>query len=184
MPKTTKRNIVGREKGYLSAVGPQSRFIIFLIFILLAYTLLLRVFQKLAEMLQLPVFLPISLITLLVFIGVVGTVYSHAFIGPMARIRRAIDQLTKGDITVSLKLRESDDPMLKDLVDSINRLCEHNRNTYSLINDSVQDLLTEISALHEHVQRGTGAAEIQKQLENIHKKRDVLEKAVHSFHKS
>jgi hypothetical protein len=79
-----KRIILGRGKGYISAAGPQYRFIVFLIFILVAYTLLLRVFQKLAEILQLPVFLPISLVTLLVFIGIIATLYSHKFVGPMA----------------------------------------------------------------------------------------------------
>ena len=139
--------MLGRGKGYLSAAGPQSRFIIFLVFVLIAYTLLLQVFQKLAAILQLPLFFSISLITLLVFVGVVGTVYSHSFVGPISRIRRAIDQLADGDISVSLKLRDSDDPMLKELVDSIGRLTEHNRNTHSFVIASAQDLFTDMTAL-------------------------------------
>jgi methyl-accepting chemotaxis protein len=184
MSKNAQRTILGRGRGYLNAAGPQSRFIIFLIFVLMAYTLLLRVFQKLAEILQLPVFLPISLITLLVFIGIVGTVYSHAFVGPMVRIRRAIDQLAKGDLAVSLRLRESDDPMLKDLVTSITRLCEHSRNTHALIRASAQDLFSDITALQEAVQKDADKTEIRKHTDLVRKKKELLEKAVQSFSKS
>ncbi len=150
----------------------------------MAYTLLLRVFQKLAEILQLPVFLPISLITLLVFIGIVGTVYSHSFVGPMARIRRAIDQLAKGDISISLRLRESDDPMLKDLVSSISRLCEHSRNSHTLIHDSAHEVATEIAALQDLLERGADGAEIRKQVDTLRKKQELLERAVQSLQKA
>lgn len=178
MSNSTKRTVIGRGKGYLNAAGPQSRFIIFLIFVLMAYTLLLRVFQKLAEMLQLPVFLPISLITLLVFIGVVGTVYSHSFAGPLSRIRRSVDQLARGDLALSLKLRESDDPMLKELVASIMNLAEHTRNTHVLVQASAQGLLSDIAALQDMIEKGADKAEIRKQNEQISKKRELLEKAV------
>jgi hypothetical protein len=180
MSKPSKRTILGHEKGYLNAAGPQSRFIIFLIFVLMAYTLLLRVFQKLAEILQLPVFLPISLITLLLFIGVVGTVYSHSFVGPMSRIRRAIDQMAKGDNSISLRLRESDDPMLKDLVGSISLLSEHSRNTHTLIADAARDLFADIETLQGLIERGADKAEIQKQIASLRKKQELLERAVHT----
>src|SRR5512147_790910 len=97
MPKTGKRHLIGnRGKGYLQASGMQYRFIIFLIFLLVAYSVLLRVFQKLAEIVQFPLFLPITLVTLLVFIGIVGIIYSHTFIGPINRIRKALEQLASG----------------------------------------------------------------------------------------
>ena len=182
MPKATQRTLLGRGKGYLNAAGSQARFIIFLIFVLVAYTLLLRVFQKLAEILQLPVFLPFSLVSLLLFIGVVGTIYSHAFLGPMVRIRRAIEQLAKGEIAASLRLRESDDPMLKELVSSLDNLCEHTRNTQGLIYDSAHELFSEIEALQAAVDKND-TAEIRKHQPMVRKKQELLEKAVHSFRK-
>jgi methyl-accepting chemotaxis protein len=181
MSTSLKRSILGRGKGYLNFAGPQSRFIIFLIFVLMAYTLLLRVFQKLAEMLQLPLFFSISLITLLVFIGVVGTVYSHSFVGPMLRIRRTIDQLAQGDTSVCIRLRESDDPMLKELVDSICRLAQHHRNSHAAIAASAQDLTEAIGSLQQAVQAGADKAELQKHLDGVRGKRDVLEKMVKSL---
>lgn len=183
MDKIGKRIVFGRGRGYLSAAGPQSRFIMFLIFLLVAYTLLLRIFQKLAEIVQLPIFLPISLITLLVFIGIVGTLYSHKFVGPMTRIRRAIEQLAEGDTAVSLRLRESDDPMLKDLVQSISRLCEHSRNAHTLVQETARDLFAACRVLQEKIQHGSDANELRKQLDVISIKQDLLDKAIKALRK-
>jgi methyl-accepting chemotaxis protein len=184
MPTNPKRSILGRGKGYLNVAGPQSRFIIFLIFVLIGYTLLLQVFQKLAAILQLPLFFSISLLTLLAFIGVVGTVYSHSFVGPMSRIRKAVDLLASGDVSVSLRLRESDDPMLKELADSIGRLCQHARNAQTLINSSAQDLSADIAALQEAVRTGADRAELQKHIDGIRTRYDVLQKAVQTLGRS
>lgn len=184
MTKIGKRIIVGRGKGYISAAGPQYRFIVFLIFILVAYTLLLRVFQKLAEILQLPIFLPISLITLLIFIGIIGTLYSHKFVGPMARIQRALDQLAKGENTSCLRLRESDDPMLKDIVTSISRLCEHTRNEQTLIQEQARYLFSAVQALHDEAKKsGACGEQLEKHFAGLLKKQEQLEQTIKSFHK-
>ncbi len=183
MTKIGKRIILGRGKGYISAAGPQYRFIVFLIFILVAYTLLLRVFQKLAEILQLPIFLPISLITLLIFIGIIGTLYSHKFVGPMARIQRALDQLAKGENTSCLRLRESDDPMLKDIVTSISRLCEHTRNEHTLIQEQARDLFSAVQALHDEAKKsGACGEQLEKHFAGLLKKQELLEQTIKSFH--
>ncbi len=177
-PHTRKRSFVGKGKGYLNAAGPQYRFIVFLIFLLISYTILLRVFQKLAEIVQLPIFLPVSLITLLIFIGIVGVLYSHTFIGPILRIRKALEQLAEGDTNVSLRLRESDDPMLKELVNAITRLCEHRRDSHVLIRETAEDLFREITALRDCVRRGADAAEIRKHLDALHTKQELMDKAI------
>lgn len=178
-----KRVVVGKGKGYLSAVGPQTRFIIFLIFILIAFTLLLRVFQKLAEILQLPLFLPIALVTMFIFIGIIGTVYSHKFLGPIFRIRRAIEMMADGDMSINLRLRESDDPLLKDLVNEIARLCEHNRQNHTLIKEAAVDLCNNINTLNEKIQRDPDAAELRALIEDCRKKQELLDKAIKSHRK-
>jgi methyl-accepting chemotaxis protein len=178
-----KRLIIAKGKGYFNAIGPQTRFIVFIIFILIAFTLLLRVFQKLAEILQLPLFLPISLVTMFIFIGIVGTVYSHKFLGPIFRIRRAIEMMADGDMSINLRLRESDDPVLKDLVDEISRLCEHNRHNHTLIKETAVDLFNNINTLHEKLQQGPDAAELRALIENVRKKQELLDKAIKSHRK-
>lgn len=181
---TGKRYFIAKGKGYLNAAGPQARFILFLLFTLVSYTLLLRVFQKLAEIVQLPVFLPISLVTLLVFVGIVGTVYSHKFVGPMARIHRAINQMAEGDMLISLRLREADDPMLKELVNAIGLLCEHSVKAHTHIQNAARELFGDIQAFQEKVERGADAAELRTQLESIRKKQELLDKAIKSFRKA
>lgn len=178
MPHTGKRFVVGKGKGYLSLAGPQYRFIIFLLIVLGAYTLLLKVFQKLAEFVQLPVFLPIALVTLLIFIGIVGSVYSHTFAGPLLRIRKALQHLSEGDSNVSLRLRDSDDPILKEIVKDITLVCEHHRNAQSVLLDSTSDLLADISALDELAHAGADKQEILKLLDTIRKKQGLLDKAI------
>jgi hypothetical protein len=184
MTKNGKRIILGSGKGYISAAGPQYRFIVFLIFILVVYTLLLRVFLKLAELLRLPIFLPISLITLLIFIGIIGTLYSHKFVGPVVRIRRALDQMAKGEDALCLRLRESDDPMLKDIVASISHLCEHTRNEHILVQEQARDLFSAVQALRDEAGKsGACGEQLEKHFTGLLKKQELLEQTIKSFHK-
>jgi methyl-accepting chemotaxis protein len=181
MQKTGKRLLPSRSKGYLHATGPQFRFILFLLVLLISYTILLRVFQKLAEIVQLPVFLPISLTVLLVFIGIGGILYSHTFVGPINRIRKALDHLAEGDTNIALRLRDSDDPMLKDLVSAIMHVCDRSRSAHGLIRDTSRELFQEISALQDSIHRGAGREELQKHVEELLRKRELLDKAIKSI---
>ena len=175
---TGKRLLIAKGKGYFSAAGPQARFIRFFIIVLIAYTLLLLVFQKMADILNLPLFLPISLVALLVFIGVVGTLYSHRFLGPIFRIRSAIDKMCTGDLSVNLRLRENDDPTLRDLAEAVSLLCEKNRNSHTLIQDTAADLFNDLQTLKEQIAGGANKAALQAQAESVQKKGELLAKAL------
>jgi methyl-accepting chemotaxis protein len=181
MIKSANRKQLTRGKGLVSASGPQARFILFLIFLLVAYTLLLRIFQKLAAIVGLPIFLPIALVTLLAFIGIAGTLYSHRFVGPMVRIRRTLEQVAQGDCSVTLRLRDADDPMLKDLVQTIGTLCEKSRQTNRSIHEAVQGLSSDLLALQESIAKGAPAGSLEKQLDALRQKQMALEKAVHTL---
>ncbi len=183
MQKTGKRMFGDRSRGYLHATGPQFRFILFLILLLISYTVLLRVFQKLAEIVQLPIFLPISLIALLIFIGIGGILYSHTFVGPIIRIRKTLEHMVEGDTASSLRRRDSADPMLKELVNMITLVCENNRTSHSLIRHASQELFSEINALQNSIHRGVDKVEIQKHFDEIHKKQEILEQAMKAFGK-
>jgi len=178
MPTTGKRHLLSRGKGYLSSAGPQYRFILFLLVVLGVYTVLLKVFQKLAEIVQLPVFLPIALISLLFFIGVAGTMYSHSFVGPLQRIRRALEHLAVGDTNISLRLRDSDDPILKDLVMTISQLCECSRNSHAVIRETAGDVLADIETLRKKIQQGADIEEIKKFVEAMRTNQGLLIDAI------
>ncbi len=178
MPTTGKRHIVGRGKGYLNEVGLQFRFILFLLIVLVFFSLLLLVFQKLSVFLPLFVFLPIALTTLLLFVGIAGTIYSHAFVGPMIRIRRALEQLAEGETNLNLRLRESDDPLLKELANSITTLADQVRDGHVLIREARDDLSGDIKAIQEAMARGAGLEELAKHIAALRKKQDQLDKAI------
>jgi len=181
MTPSTKREQFTRGKGILSATGPQSRFILFLIFLLVLYTLLLRIFQKIAAIVDLPVFLPIALVTLLAFIGLAGTLYSHRFVGPMVRIRKTLERVAAGDCSVTLRLRDADDPMMKDLVSTIGHLCERSRESHRLVQELVRELSGDLAALEEQIRKGASAEVLNKQGEIIQKKLAALNKAAQSL---
>ena len=174
---TGKRHFISKGKGYLSAAGPQARFIVFLLVVLILYSIILRVFQKLAEIVQLPIFLPVSLLTLLLFISVAGTVYSHKFVGPLARIRRTVDQIADGDLSVSLRVRESDDPILKDLVSSLSRLCDCSRRSSLARQEALRELEMTVDALRQAVQRGALQQETLPLVEAVRQKQSALEQS-------
>jgi hypothetical protein len=183
MHKTGKRVLWDRCRGYLHTTGPQFRFILFLIVLLIAYTFLLRVFQKLAEIVQLPVFLPISLIVLLIFIGIGGVLYSHSFVGPIVRIRKTLEHMAEGETAISLRLRDTDDPMLKELVNVITQVCDNSRTSQLMIRDASRELFIEIDALENSIKRGADRAELEKHLDELRKKHDLLEQAIKSLGK-
>jgi len=181
MVKTTRKEIVPRHKGLLHPSAPQARFILFLIFVLVAYTFLLRIFQKVAAIVDLPVFLPISLFALLVFIGLAGTVYSHRFVGPMVRIRSTLERLAAGDCHVTLRLRESDDPMMKEIAQTVGRICLHGQHAHQAVQVASEDLLRALDELDGRVRAGAGAEELKQQLEALREKKAALERAVKSM---
>lgn len=183
MTKAVKREFFARGKGLFTAAGPQSRFILFLILLLIGYTFLLKIFQKLTGIVDLPVFLPIALLTLLAFIGIAGVLYSHKFVGPMVRIRRTLEQIAEGDCTVSLRLRDADDPMLKDLAQTIGKLCDRSRYCSRAVQDAVADLLHDIDALRLAVRAGAPQAELERLLAGMESRKAVLEQAVKSLRK-
>ncbi len=62
-------------------------------------------------------FTRLGLITPLVF--VIAIVLSHRIAGPIYRIKKTLDEISKGDYAKRLHLRKTDE--LKDVADSINR---------------------------------------------------------------
>jgi nitrogen fixation/metabolism regulation signal transduction histidine kinase len=181
MVKTARKELLSRSKGLFTPSGPQTRFILFLIFLLVAYTFLLRIFQKIAEIVELPVFLPITLLTLLVFVGLAGTLYSHRFVGPVVRIRSTIERIAAGDYHVTLRLRESDDPMMKELAQTIGNLCEHGRHSHRGVQIAVEELFGALAELENKVMAGAPAGDLAKQLQSLQEKKAALDRAVKSM---
>lgn len=81
----------------------------------------------------------------IIFFGAVSIFISHKVAGPLFRLKRSLDLVTHGDLSVVIKLRKWDD--LKDLAEHINLLIEELRtfvtalrNDYDLLSDYIQEL--------------------------------------------
>lgn len=118
----------------------------------------------------------------IIFFGIISIFISHKIAGPLFRLKRSVDQVTQGDLTVVIKLRKWDD--LKDLADHINLLIEELRtfvialrNDYDLLSDYIQELeknienkaLTEASG-REIIKK---VQESRKNIENALKKFNI-----------
>jgi hypothetical protein len=81
----------------------------------------------------------------ILFFGTVSIFISHKVAGPLFRMKKSLDKVTQGDLSVVIKLRKWDD--LKDLAERINLLVEELRtfvttlrNDYDLLSDYIQEL--------------------------------------------
>ena len=88
----------------------QGRFAAFVITILIGYSFILLLFQKLAKTVSFPLMIPIVFGILIIFIGVASIFYSHRFAGPLFAINRATKEMTKGDLLIKIRPRASTKP--------------------------------------------------------------------------
>ena len=101
--------------------------------------------------------------------------------GPLVRIRKTIERIAAGDCSVTLRLRDADDPMLKDLVRAIGRLCEQSRHSHRQVQESARELSGDLTALQENIRKGASVGDLLKQVEAIQKKQAALDMAVQSL---
>jgi len=87
----------------------------------------------------------------IIFFGIISVFISHKIAGPLFRLKRSLDRVTQGDLSVVIKLRKWDD--LKDLAEHINLLTEELRtfvtalrNDYDLLSDYIQELEQNIAS--------------------------------------
>jgi hypothetical protein len=99
----------------------------------------------------------------------------------VVRIRKVLDQIVGGDYAVTLRLREADDPMMKDLAKTIGRLCEKSRHSCENLQFAAQDIFRDLTSLEEQVRAGATAADLQKTVESLREKKAALERAVKSM---
>jgi methyl-accepting chemotaxis protein len=82
---------------------------------------------------------------IILFFGVISIFISHKVAGPLFRLKKSVNQVSEGDLSVVIKLRKWDD--LKDLAEHTNSLIEELRtfvntlkNDYNLLSDYIQEL--------------------------------------------
>lgn len=116
----------------------------------------------------------------IIFFGIISVFISHKIAGPLFRLKRSVDQVTQGDLSVVIKLRKWDD--LKDLAEHINLLVEELRtfvialrNDYDLLSDYIQQLEQNIE--NKALTEESGREIIKK----VQESRKNIEKALKKF---
>lgn len=87
------------------------------------------------------------LISPLVFI--LALLFSHRIAGPVYRIEKTLEDISKGNLGIKIKLREGDE--LIDLADMINNLTENFNKTVSLDKDIVVKIEEDVEAIKKLV---------------------------------
>lgn len=100
----------------------QGKVTLFIIGILIGYTILLNVFSQLSRSISFSMFFPIVISAIIIFIGLASIFYSHKIAGPLYRLRSVSEKLAAGDLSIRLKFRKGDDPILHEVADHLNKM--------------------------------------------------------------
>lgn len=131
-------------------------------------------------------FLPMLLLSNIIIVGVTGIIgiavlifMSHRIAGPMFRFEKALDEISKGDLTYKFKLRQGD--QFKELEKRINELTD----TLDSKTGNLKSGLTEISKMLSRLQTPASAHSTDKDFErllhDISKKLIELQEAANYF---
>ena len=113
-------------------------------------------------------------------IFIIGLLSSHKIAGPLYRIEKAIDDISKGSIGLKIKLRRGDE--LKDLADVVNILTDNLRNSVDLSNESVLKVQEEIERIRNMISRQPQNAEqIETSINSLQSKIDALNASLNKW---
>ncbi|MDH4099792.1 MAG: hypothetical protein OEV28_04395 [Nitrospirota bacterium] len=167
--------VPNRRRNFLVDTQMQGRFIVFLIFFLIGYNILTVLLRKLAAQIELPIFVPIYLFVMAVYIGLVGIFYSHRLAGPLFKIRQILGEVARGDLFFNIHCRKENDPVIKDISSSINETVNGFRDSIREIESSSAALGKETSELRGKLwERRNEFPDVMEHIEAIHRKEEEL----------
>jgi len=110
---------------------------------------------------------------IIVLCGIYSTFITHKLAGPIYAIKKAVNKIAKGDLTLRIRLRKGDD--LQDLADSINLMTD---NTQMLI-VKIKEEFKEVSACIDELEKELSAGkrpgtELAQRMKDGEKKIDNL----------
>lgn len=145
----------------------QGRFAAFVITILIGYSAILLLFQKLARSVSFPLMIPIVFVGLIVFIGVVSIFYSHRLAGPLFAIQRGTKEIAKGDLLIKMHIRKGHNIVFHQIVENINNMTDNLRDTILKMEERVVKLSKETNGLSEKITTGKSKNELALHLNKI-----------------
>ncbi len=82
-------------------------------------------------------------------IFVLGLLFSHKIAGPLYRIEKSIYDISKGNLSLRVRLREGDD--LRGLADIINNMTENLNNSMALSKKSIAEIQKDADAIKKAI---------------------------------
>lgn len=161
------RDFYDRRHIYLINKEFQGRFAAFVIAVLIGYSAILLLFQKLARSVSFPLMIPIVFVGLIVFVGVASMFYSHRLAGPLFAIQRGTKEIAKGDLLIKLQMRKGHNIVFHQIVENINNLTDNLHDTVMKMEDKVVKLSKETRGLSEKMIIGESKKELTLHLNKI-----------------
>lgn len=140
-----------RRHTYLINKELQGRFAAFVITILIGYSLILLIFQKLSKSIAFPLMIPIVFGVLIVFVGVVSLFYSHRVAGPLFALQRATKEIANGDLLIRLNMRKESNIAFHQIAENVNAIRENFRETVFKMEDKLIRLSKETEDISEKI---------------------------------
>ena len=159
----------------------QGRFAAFVITILIGYSFILLLFQKLSKSVSFPLMIPIVFGILIIFIGVASIFYSHRFAGPLSAINRATKEMTKGDLLIKIHIRKEHNVIFHQIAENINYISSNFRESVLDMEEKLILLSKESQHLSENIAKSKSKTELASQMEKVLKIEKELEAIVRPF---
>lgn len=177
-----KGRVPNRRRNFLVDAQIQGRFVLFLIFFLIGYNILTVLLRKLALQIELPIFVPIYLAAMALYVGLTGIFYSHRLAGPLYKIKQILGEVARGDLFFNIYCRKENDQVIKDISSGINETVNGFRDSVREIESSVASLKKEADGLRDKLWcKRNEIPEIMEHIEAIRRKEEELEEVVKKY---
>ncbi len=177
----SERSYFERRHTFLINKEFQGRFAAFVITILIGYSFILLLFQRLSKSVSFPLMIPIVFGILIIFIGVASIFYSHRFAGPLFAINRVTKEMTKGDLLIKLFIRKEHNIIFHQIADNLNNISNNFRESVLNMEEKLILLSKETQSLSEKIANSKSKNEFAPQMEKILKIEKELEATLKPF---
>lgn len=174
--------VPNRRRNFLVDAQIQGRFVLFLIFFLIGYNILTGLLHKLASQIEFPVFVPIYLAIMALYIGLVGIFYSHKLAGPLYKISQILGEIARGDLFFNIHCRKENDQVIKEISSNLNTTINDFRDSIRGIETAVATLSRETEGLKDKIWcRRHELPEIMQHVDTIREKEKELQELIKNY---
>lgn len=177
-----KGRVPNRRRNFLVDTQIQGRFVLFLIFFLIGYNILTKLLQKLATQMDFTIFVPIYLLVMALYIGLIGIFYSHKLAGPLYKINQILGEIARGDLFFNIYCRKENDQVIKDISSSINTTIDDFRDSIRGIESAIAALGRETEGLKDKIWcRRHELPEIMQHVDTLREKEKELQELIKNY---